>query len=338
MKTLSEVKAEGRNLFVNWLKSEDPLLDLYLGKGLPFGRIIQIIGNESSGKTAISLYLMSLIQKMGGIVLYIDSEYAMEEERFDQMLDPDKTVFMEEDRNVIESIEDCIYKFLTEYGNKNIPLGIVIDSLAQMSTVKEMTAGFDEELMGKNPKAISKFFRRITSKIDKYKVFFIVNNHRKEKMGVVFGDPEYAPGGKTKDFMYSIMWTASRKNADAIEESKKRNGIVTRLTTKKNKLAPREKREVFIPIYFDKRFISEKTNMLENLMRYGIVEKSGSIKKKTKNKKGKETSEDTEVKTKGYTYTNNKNETIDFTKKEFNTSIYDEYKEEFIGRIEEEMV
>jgi len=225
-----------------WISTGSKLLDYICSNrrdgGLPEGRIVEIFGPPSIGKSHIATQIARTTQKMGGIVVYIDTENATSVENL-QMLGVDVSQrFVYVDTHCTEEVlsiaEATIMK--AKAMDKNIPVTIVWDSVAASSPKAELLGDYDKESIGLQARAISKGMRKITGVIANQNVLFVILNQTRMKIGVMFGDPETTPGGKAIPFHASTRIKLGA--GQQIKEGDDVIGIHVSAKTIKNKVAP----------------------------------------------------------------------------------------------------
>lgn len=318
MKLLSDIMKERVSLpFIN---TGSELIDYFLGNGLPLGRIIEISGKESSGKTTFGLYLMSLIQKSGGIVLYIDSESSLEDIRTKNILDVEKCWY--DDTNIVEDVFKIIVSFIEDNLSKNVPLGIIWDSVGYCITDQEkIDSDKGEDPSGYDPaRRAQKIKQEITRKLKpmmskNISVIFI--NQEYDDIGTSWGKKYTTPGGRFLRFAYSIRLRLKRKSADDIVEDGKRVGMITEVVQEKNKIAPREGRTLYLPISFYGNAINDREIIFTNAEKFGVFKKS----------KGE----------KSLSFLPNEGDKFSVNKKDFKLKKYKKYEKEIIDKIKENL-
>ncbi|MGL4948282.1 MAG: recombinase RecA [Mycoplasma sp.] len=235
--------------------------------GYPRNRIIEIYGNESSGKTTLTLNAIKQAQIAGLRCLYIDVENALDI-RYVESLGIDKNKLMiahpVNGEQVFEIIELMIK-------NNKMDL-IIVDSVAAMVPSVEKEANVEEQQMGLHARLMSKGLRRIQSLMMNNNVTIIFTNQIREKIGVFFGNPEVTTGGKALKF-YSSLRIETRKT-DLIKDANNKVGIQIKVTVTKNKLAPPLKLAL-IDIYFNSGF-NQMFEIMNFAVEYGVINKSGS--------------------------------------------------------------
>ena len=225
-----------------WISTGSKLLDYIVSNkrdgGLPEGRIIEIFGPPSIGKSHLAIQVARHTQKMGGIVVYIDTENATSIENLTHLGVDISKRFVYVDEHCTEEIfkiaESTILKAKTM--KKDVPVTIIWDSVAASSPKAELTADYDKESMGLQARAISKGMRKITGVIGDNNVTFICLNQIRSKLGVLFGDPSTTPGGMAIPFHASVR---IKLGAGQFIENKNKEpiGIHTRAKIIKNKVS-----------------------------------------------------------------------------------------------------
>lgn len=211
------------------------------GGGYPEGRIIEIAGPPSIGKSHLAYHVAAVVQSMGGIVVYIDTENATPIEKLAQMGINIRKGFVYMDmhatEHVFKAIEETILKAKSLMGTKDVPVLVVWDSVAATSPLAELEGEYDKDTIGLQARTISKGMRKITGVIGQNNVTLLCLNQLKTAIGVQHGDPDVTPGGKAIPYHATIRvrLTSGTQVKDA-----KGNviGIHVLLTVKKNKVAP----------------------------------------------------------------------------------------------------
>ncbi len=253
---------------VSTFSSGSIALDHILGvNGFPKGRIIEIFGPESSGKTTIALHAISEVQKLGGIAAFIDAEHS---------IDPNYA------KNLGVSIDDLILSqpdsgeqaleivdILTKSGNIDL---IVVDSVAALVPEVELQGEMKDQTIGAQARLMSKALRKITGSLNKNKTTIIFINQVREKVGVMFGNPETTSGGRALKFYASIRIDVRR--VSSIGSGEDISGNVVRMKVVKNKLAAPFK-SATTEIIFSKG-ISKISEIIEIAEENRIIEKKGS--------------------------------------------------------------
>ncbi len=244
-------------------------LDLALGVGgIPRGRIVEIFGPESSGKTTLMLHVIANAQKAGGLAAFIDAEHALDPAYAKKLgVNLDDLLVSQPDSGE-EALTIC-----ETLARSNALDVIVIDSVAALVPKAELEGEMGMATMGMQARLMSQALRKLTAILAKAKTACIFTNQIREKVGVLFGNPETTPGGKALKFYASVRIDIRRK--DAIKDSAG-NVIGNHVKTKivKNKVAP-----PFAEAEFDILFnhgINREGNILDVGLEHGVVEKKGA--------------------------------------------------------------
>ncbi len=243
-------------------------LDAALGVGgLPRGRIVEIFGPESSGKTTLSLHVIAEAQKLGGICAFIDAEHAMDPEYAKRLgVKIDELLISQPDtgEQALEIVES-----LVRSGKMDV---IVIDSVAALTPKDEIEGDMGAYHVGKQARLMSQALRKLTAIVARSKTIVIFINQIRMQIGVMFGNPETTPGGKALKF-----YTSVRLDIRRIAQIKKGEEIMggrVRVKVVKNKVAAPFKQTEFDLMYNEG--ISREGEIIALGEKFGIVEKSGS--------------------------------------------------------------
>lgn len=243
-------------------------LDICLGiGGLPRGRIIEIYGPESSGKTTVALHVAAEAQKQGGAVAFIDAEHALDPSYAKNLgVNIDDLIVSQPDTGE-QALE--ITEALVRSGAIDV---IVIDSVAALVPRAEIEGEMGDSHMGLQARLMSQALRKLTGAIQKTGCIAIFINQLREKVGVMFGNPETTTGGRALKFYSSVRLDVRR--IDSIKQGDSIIGNRTRVKVMKNKVAPPFKQAEFDIMYNEG--ISRTGNIVDVGVKEGIVQKSGA--------------------------------------------------------------
>ncbi|HAH19919.1 MAG: recombinase RecA [Omnitrophica WOR_2 bacterium GWF2_43_52] len=243
-------------------------LDLALGiGGLPRGRVVEIFGPESSGKTTLTLSVIAQAQKTGGVAAFIDAEHAFDSIYAKKVgVNLDELLISQPDtgEQALEIAETLV--------RSNAVDVIVIDSVAALTPRAEIEGEMGDSHMGLQARLMSQALRKLTAAISKSKTCMVFINQIREKIGVMFGNPETTPGGRALKFYSSVRIDLRRLSQ--IKSGEEIVGNLVRARVVKNKVAA-PFREAEFEIYYSEG-ISRVANILELASEFGIVQKSGS--------------------------------------------------------------
>ncbi len=243
-------------------------LDIALGiGGVPRGRIMEIFGPESSGKTTLALHIVAEAQKLGGICAYIDAEHAMDPEYAKNIGVKIQELLISQPDTGEQGLEIC--ESLVRSGKIDV---IVIDSVAALTPKDEIEGDMGAQHMGKQARLMSQALRKLTAIVHKSKTVVIFINQIRMQIGVMFGNPETTPGGKALKF-----YTSVRLDIRRIAQIKKGEEVVgsrTRVKVVKNKVASPFKQTEFDIIYGEG--ISLEGELIALGEKLGVMTKSGT--------------------------------------------------------------
>ena len=242
-------------------------LDLALGGGYPQGRIIEIYGPESSGKTTLSLHAIAEIQKMGGTAAFVDAEHALDPSYARRLgVDTDNLLVSQPDNGeqALEIVETLVRSNAVDL--------IVVDSVAALVPQAEIDGDMGDSHMGLQARLMSQALRKLTGIINKSKATVIFINQIRMKIGVMFGNPETTTGGNALKFYASVR--ADIRRTGQIKDGEEITGNRTKVKIVKNKIAPPFRVAEFDIMYNEG--ISKTGDVVDLGVLHGIVGKSGA--------------------------------------------------------------
>ena len=261
---------ENHNVNIELIKSGSLSLDLALGGGYPKGRIIEIYGPESSGKTTLALHAIAEVQKNGGQAAFIDAEHALDPSYAEKIGVQIDNLLISQPDNGEQALEICE----TLVRSNAVDL-IVVDSVAALTPRAEIDGDMGDAQMGLQARLMSQAMRKLTAIISKSKATVIFINQIRMKLGVMFGNPETTTGGNALKFYASVRVDIRRigqiKNGEDII------GNRTKIKVVKNKIAAPFRTAEFDIMYNEG--ISKTGDVLDLAVQYGVLDKAGAFLK-----------------------------------------------------------
>lgn len=256
------------DLDIETFPSGSIVIDDILGiGGYPKGRVLEIYGPESSGKTTLTLHAIAEVQKQGGLAAFIDAEHAIDPKYAQRLgVDIDNLILSQPDSGE-QALE--IVDTLAKTGAIDL---IVVDSVAALTPEVELAGEMKDQTIGAQARLMSKALRKITGSLNKNKTTIIFINQIREKIGVMFGNPETTPGGRALKFYTSIRMEVRRISSVTTGSEISGNNIKVKVV--KNKLAPPFKVGQTEIIFG--HGISQESEVIDLAEKYNIVTKKGS--------------------------------------------------------------
>ena len=259
---LGDSKASDVDLFSSGALS----IDLALGGGFPKGRILEVYGPESSGKTTLTLHAIAEIQKQGGTAAFIDAEHALDPQYAKRLGVDTENLFVSQPDNGEQALEIC------ETLVRSNAVDLVVDSVAALVPQAEIDGDMGDSHMGLQARLMSQALRKLTGIINKSKCTVIFINQIRMKIGVMFGNPETTTGGNALKFYSSVRIDIRR--IGQIKDGEEIVGNRTKVKVVKNKVAPPFKIAEFDIMY--NQGISATGDAVDLGVKYGIVGKAGA--------------------------------------------------------------
>lgn len=263
---------DAKHINVETIPTGSLSLDIALGGGVPKGRVVEIYGPESSGKTTLTLHIVAEAQKRGGLAAFVDAEHALDPEYARRIgVDVDNLVISQPDtgEQALEITETLV--------RSNAVDVIVVDSVAALTPRAEIEGEMGDSHMGLQARLMSQALRKLTAAISKSGVTVIFINQIRFKIGVMFGNPETTPGGNALKFYSSVRMEIRRagKIEEGSGEEREMTGNRVKVKIVKNKIAPPFKSAEFDIMY--NNGISRVGELLDLATEYNVLRKAGAF-------------------------------------------------------------